>query len=45
MCDGRYLDLGLGIVGYLIPVCFLAVVGSGIVKAAFAVGLRAPRCV
>lgn len=45
MCDGRYLDLGLGIVGYLIPVCVVAVVGSGIIKAAFVVDLRAPRCV
>ena len=26
MCDGRYLDLGLGIVGYLIPVWVLAIV-------------------
>lgn len=36
----NYQSLGLGIVGYLIPVCFAAFVESDIVKVTFVVELH-----
>lgn len=43
VCVRIHLGLRLSIVGYLIQVCFLAFVGSGIFfKATFVLGLRAP---
>ena len=40
-----YHCLRPGIVGYQIPVCFLAFVGSGLFKATFVVGFHAAKCV
>lgn len=41
----HYQGLWLSIVGYLIPVCLIAVVGSGKIKVTFVVGLHTPGCV